>query len=44
MEKVLLNRLFTSGAYRGGTDYLQSVNYKSGTNYTQLVNYGQITQ
>ena len=32
MKKVLLNRLFTSGTYRGGTDY------------TQLVNYSQITQ
>lgn len=44
MEKVLLNRLFTSGAYRDGADYLQSVNYKGSTDCTQSVKYSQITQ
>lgn len=37
-EKVLLNRLYTSGAYRGDTDYLQSGNYKGSTDCTQSVN------
>lgn len=35
MEKVLLDRLYTSGAYRGGTDYTQSVNYSQITQYNQ---------
>lgn len=35
MKKILLNRLFTSGAYRGGTDCTQSVKYSQITQYKQ---------
>ena len=42
MKKVLLNRLYTSGAYRGGTDCTQSVKYSKIHNKTRIKQYHPI--